>query len=123
MTWRQWLILVACVVFMGGVVYSCAARAHMKDRPELDHWFESLRSSNGSPCCSTVDGTEVRDIDWDTTVENGKSHYRVHIEGKWIVVRDFQVVTEPNRYGGPIVWVHHADGKPVVRCFMPGAGG
>lgn len=121
---RWWLLLLAALLFaLAFWLIAHPARAHMKDRPDLDQWFTGLTSSNGSPCCSTVDGTEVRDVDWDTTVEDGQSHYRVRVEGRWITVRDFQVVTTPNKYGGPVVWVYHINGKPEVRCFMPGAGG
>lgn len=121
-----WSIIIAMLVSVaacGILVYACSASAHMKNRPDLDQWFNGLTSKNGSPCCSTVDGTEVRDIDWDTTVENGQSHYRVRVGGQWITVADHQVVTTPNKYGGPVVWIYHSDGKPQVRCFMPGAGG
>lgn len=94
----------------------------MHDRPDLNTWFNGLTSTNGAPCCSQVDGSTVADPDWDTAVVEGKSHYRVRVEGKWIVVTDEEVVQGPNKYGQPLVWVYHIDGKPQVRCFMPGGG-
>jgi len=105
------------------IVYACAAHAHMHDRPDLDNWFAGLHGSNGYPCCSQIDGSTIADVDWDTTVIDGKPHYRVSVDGQWIVVADAQVVVGPNKYGSPLVWVYHVDGKPQIRCFMPGAGG
>jgi hypothetical protein len=101
----------------------------MHDRPDLNAWFNSLQSSGGYPCCSQIDGSTIADVDWDTTVVNGELHYRVRIEGEWVVVSDAEVVKAPNRYGPPIVWlywINQPDGKPripQIRCFMPGAGG
>ena len=100
---------------------------HMHDRPDLDAWFNGLRSSAGFPCCAQVDGSTVADIDWDTAIVDGKVRYRVFVEGQWLAVTDEEVVTVPNQAGRPVVWVYHEctgdSCKPVVRCFMPGAGG
>lgn len=96
--------------------------AHVPDRPDLDKWFEGLASENGAPCCSHIDGTTLPDVDWDTSVVDGKSHYRVRLFGEWMVVQPYQVVTNPNLYGRAVVWVYHENGKPKIRCFMPGAG-
>src|SRR5690348_13694784 len=80
------LIVLAFVFVVGAIgVYACSAQAHMRDRPELDAWFESLKGSNGMPCCSQVDGSTLADVDWDTTVIDGKVHYRVRVEGQWVV--------------------------------------
>jgi hypothetical protein len=117
------------MIFFAMLVYAFAARAHMHDRPELDTWFNGLQSSGGFPCCSQIDGSTISDLDWDTTVIDGKFHYRVRIDGQWVVVSDAEVVNAPNRYGPPIVWlywINQPDGKPripQIRCFMPGAGG
>ena len=128
--WREppaqsgwWWVLVGIVVGIVLLGMLSFAFAHMHDRPDLDNWFNDLRSSGGYPCCSQVDGSTVADPDWDTTVVDGKSHYRVRVEGRWIVVTDQEVVHGPNKYGQPLVWVYHTDGKPAIRCFMPGAGG
>jgi hypothetical protein len=81
----------------------------------LKPWFDQLRSGKG-PCCSDADGSAVSDVDWDTKDQ----HYRVRLEGEWIDVPEDAVVTEPNRVGRAMVWPMYRDGKPVVRCFMPG---
>jgi hypothetical protein len=57
----------------------------------LKEWFDRLASKNGL-CCAFADGISVQDVDWDT--QDG--HYRVRIQGEWIVVPDAAVVTEPN---------------------------
>jgi hypothetical protein len=78
----------------------------------LKPWFDSLRSGKG-PCCSDADGVAVADPDW----ESKEGHYRVRLDGEWILVPDDAVITEPNRAGRTMVW-------PVrisIRCFMPGS--
>lgn len=96
-----------------------AAYGHDHSRPDLDSWFGGLRSKAGSPCCGgpKVDATVLEDTDWE--VRNG--HYRARIEGEWVDVPDDAVVDEPNRAGRTLVWPYHQDGKPRIRCFMPGA--
>jgi hypothetical protein len=60
-----------------------------------------------------------QDVDWDSQ----QGHYRVRIQGKWFVVPDDSVVTEPNRFGPAIVWPYQErDGTTRIRCFIPGAG-
>jgi hypothetical protein len=99
------------------------AAAHMADAPELDKWFGQLSSKNGAPCCSYADANTVVDNDWDTTVIDGKQHYRVRLDGRWVVVTDEEVVEGPNKYKRTVVWVYKdALGLMMVRCFMPGAG-
>jgi len=49
----------------------------------LKSWFDQLASGNGL-CCSFADGFRVDDVDWDT--QDG--HYRVRLNGEWIVVPD-----------------------------------
>ena len=103
-------------------ILSLLTLVHMKDRPELNFWFNSLQSKGGYPCCAHMDGSTIADVDWDTAIVDGKSHYRVYIEGEWLVVTDEEVVTSPNRYGPAMAWVYRSDNKPKIRCFMPGAG-
>jgi hypothetical protein len=57
------------------LVWHFAAHAHDHSRPELNSWFEGLKSRKG-PCCSGADGTALSDADWD--VRDG--HYRVRIQ-------------------------------------------
>ncbi len=84
----------------------------------LKSWFDRLASGNGL-CCSFADGFRVDDVDWDT--EDG--HYRVRLNGEWIVVPDSAVVTEPNKFGPAVVWPYMGtDGQTQIRCFLPGAG-
>jgi len=84
--------------------------------PELHQWFESLRSGKG-PCCSDADGSAVSDVDWETA----GGHYRVRIDGEWILVPDEAVITEPNRIGRAMVWPIKGYLGVSIRCFMPGS--
>lgn len=120
--------LVAIVILVGLMV---KARAHDHEHPELDDWYLSLKSKEGHPCCEGPgkDATHLSEIDWDTK----DGHYRVRIEGRWFVVPDEAVITEPNRDGRAIVWgypmtSYGEDGSRHmidynIRCFTPGAGG
>jgi hypothetical protein len=94
--------------------------AHDHSRPELDSWFESLKSGKG-PCCSVVDGRALSDADWEAR----DGHYRVRIEGQWWDVSDEAVIKEPNRAGHTMVWpVYYRVLDNLlridIRCFMPG---
>jgi hypothetical protein len=81
----------------------------------LKPWFDSLKSGRG-PCCSNADGIAVADPDWDLQ----GSHYRVRLDGEWIVVPDDAVITEPNRAGRTMVWPIKGTLGTSIRCFMPG---
>jgi hypothetical protein len=119
--WRMVLVVLVFLILIGMGAF---AFAHMPDHPELNAWFNGLQSSGGLSCCSNTDAETVADVDWDTTVVDGQNHYRVRIDGRWIVVTDAEVVNEPNRYGRPLVWVYRDSvGVANVRCFMRGAGG
>jgi hypothetical protein len=84
----------------------------------LKSWFDRLASGNGL-CCSFADGFRVDDVDWDT--QDG--HYRVRLNGEWIVVPDNAVVSEPNMFGPAVVWPYMGtDGQTQIRCFLPGTG-
>ena len=98
-----------------------AAHAHDHSRPELNSWFEGLKSGKG-PCCSGADGTALSDADWE--VRDG--HYRVRIHRQWWDVPEQAVIKEPNRANQTMVWPAYewTVGKPLridIRCFMPGA--
>jgi hypothetical protein len=82
----------------------------------LKQWFESLQSEFGQ-CCTNADAYIVSDPDW----ESDRGHYRVRIDGEWVVVPDGAVITQPNRAGRTMVWKHYIDGHPRVRCFIPGS--
>ena len=84
----------------------------------LKPWFDRLASGKGL-CCSFADGVSVQDVDWDTQ----EGHYRVRIQGQWLVVPDDAVVAEPNRFGPAVVWPYNdRHGNTQIRCFIPGAG-
>lgn len=85
----------------------------------LKQWFDKLSSGKGL-CCSFADGRTVDDPDVDTD----GSHYRVRVDGVWLVVPDDALVTVPNKYGQAVVWPYlDASGATQIRCFMAGAGG
>ena len=121
--WRDWAILVAFVLGLalaGRILapYKAAARdldGRYANSP-LHGWFEGLRSGKG-PCCSDADGTALSDVDW----ESKDGHYRVRIEGEWIVVPDDAVITEPNRAGRTMVWPVKGSLGISIRCFLPGS--
>jgi hypothetical protein len=82
----------------------------------LKPWFDSLRSNRG-PCCSDADGVVVADPDWDSK----DGHYRVRLEGQWIVVPDDAVLKQPNRAGRTMVWPIKGSFGISIRCFIPGS--
>ena len=82
----------------------------------LKPWFESLQSEVGQ-CCTNADGYIVFDADW----ESDHGHFRVRLEGEWLVVPDGAVLKQPNRAGPTMIWKYYIDGHPRVRCFLPGS--
>ena len=115
--------------FLGGPQYYPFGHSgddKYKNAP-LHSWFDSLKSGKGL-CCSFADGMSIADVDWDTASVasadgHNEIHYRVRIDGHWIVVPPDAVVTVPNKYGPAVVWPYQgSDGTTQVRCFMPGSG-
>ncbi len=107
-------VLIAFLVFPGA---SAMARDDGRySASPLKPWFDSFRSSLG-PCCSDADGVIVADPDW----ESKDGHYRVRLDGEWIMVPDEAVITEPNRAGRTMVWPIKGVWGTVIRCFMPGS--
>jgi hypothetical protein len=106
----------AIFTVMVSIVAVGRAGAHDHDRPELNNWYESLRSGKG-PCCDGSDAQRVDDADW----ESKDGHYRVRINGEWVDVPKEAVVDGPNRAGRAMVWPYYQDGHPKPRCFMPGS--
>jgi len=119
------LLLGAVFVLCAFVVYACCApvRAHLPDRPDLNTWAMGLQNGRGTLCCEFKEAEGVLDANWDTTMRDGVAHYRINYHGEWLEVEDDSVVRAPNLYGVPLVWISYLNGKPWVRCFMPGAGG
>ena len=66
------------------------------------------------------------DSEWD--IKDNK--YRVFLQGEWIVVPDDAVLSDPNKFGKAIVWLHDyadivsGDVHTITRiqCFIPGSG-
>lgn len=85
--------------------------------PEMHSWFKQLKSERGELCCALSDGNTLQDSDW----RSSDGHYQVFMDDEWVTVPDASVVTAPNRYGRTILWPYHEDGRPYVRCFMPGS--
>ncbi|WP_247386359.1 MULTISPECIES: hypothetical protein [unclassified Bradyrhizobium] len=103
----------------GLAVLATSAAAHDDGRfanSPLKPWFESLQAGSGK-CCTDADGYMVADVDW----ESDRGRYRVRIDDAWVEVPDGALVTGPNRFGRTMVWKHYLDGRPQVRCFMPGS--
>src|SRR5580704_1558689 len=93
----------------------------------LKPWFDQL-ASRKRLCCSFADGRRVDDVDWDTAqvADAGAEptlHFRVRIDGAWVIVPPDAVITEPNRYGPAMAWPYKdAAGVTQIRCFMAGSG-
>lgn len=116
-----WILVGVVVIILAVAFQPRPANARDDGRyagSALKPWFDSLRSGNG-PCCSDADGTALSDPDW----ESSGDHYRVMINGEWVDVPADALISVPNLYGQAMVWPHWLDGKPQIRCFIPGAAG
>jgi hypothetical protein len=117
---ERWFVFTAAmiVLLIGLIFYPALVRAHDHGRPGLDSWYQGLKSKGGGPCCDGPgkDATHLADADW----ESKDGRYRVRVEGEWLDVPNDTVLTEPNRDGRTLVWIYHANGRPIVRCFIPG---
>jgi hypothetical protein len=108
-----------CLILLA--LLTAPAQAHDPSRPELNKWFDSLRSDKG-PCCSFTEGAAILADDW----ESRGGHYRVRLDGRdggepvWIDVPDDAVVKQPNWSGRAWVWTYWLNGAIAIRCFMPG---
>jgi hypothetical protein len=113
--------LILAVVAMGALmVFLYSVRisvAHDRNKPGLDDWYRSLQSGKG-PCCGgpSEDATHLDELQWRSKGDG----YEVFIEGQWIDVPPPAIVPVPNKDGRALVWLYYFDGKPVVRCFLPG---
>jgi hypothetical protein len=117
MTYRRYPEVFSTLAFAAIVVGSAAA--HDDGRyagSTLKPWFDKLKSGKGL-CCSFDDGFAIADPDW----ESKDGHYRVRLEGEWIVVPEDAVITEPNRAGRTMVWPIKNSLGTTIRCFMPGS--
>jgi len=105
-------VVLAFVIF--GSAFAKEGDGHSSS--PLAGWFSGLKSGRG-PCCSDADGNVVLDSDWVSK----DGHYRVFIMREWLDVPDEAVIKEPNLDGRTIVWPLWIDGKPTIRCFIPGS--
>lgn len=110
-----WLVLFMAFYWKQQVLAADNGQYSQVD-PSIRKWIEGLKNKNGSGCCDTADGYDAQ---YDTL--NGK--YRVFIKDKWYVVPDYALLDVPNKLGVAKVWYIHMNDVPVIRCFIPGAGG
>jgi hypothetical protein len=111
-------IMIGSVVFVALMFAVVAAFAHDHNRPGLDDWYGGLQSQYGT-CCGgpAIDATTLDGTDWDTK----DGHYRVRLEGEWVIVPDGAVLNQPNKDGRTLIWATKGYGGIwTVRCFMPG---
>lgn len=85
--------------------------------PKIRDWIRSLKDKFGVSCCDTADGEEVEG--WFF----GETGYRIKVKGIWLDVPASALLTVPNLLGYARAWLYYEDGKPKIRCFLPGAGG
>lgn len=116
-----WAIIIFVIFAAGTVVFGRDNGQYANIDPAIKKWIKELKNSKGENCCDTADGYPV-----EAENDTAKGHWRVRINGEWIVVHDEAVLISPNRLGYPMVWwypvwesskVMH----PQIRCFLPGA--
>lgn len=119
-----WIAFLGMLLALPGVA---SARWKGPSDPALHAWFDKLASGKGL-CCSFADGLALDDPDVDFATVAGADgtteiRYRVRIGAEWVVVPPAAIVTEPNKFGRPVVWPFQgADGTTQIRCFLPGSG-
>jgi hypothetical protein len=113
MGWQQNRWLLVCTGIAALLILP--AGAHDWKYPDLNGWFQSLKSANKIVCCA---GNDAEEIDrW----ESKDGNYRVYWRGTWHDVPPGAVVQGPNLVGPALLWINKE--TYVVRCFMPGVGG
>jgi hypothetical protein len=118
---RSFALAIAGVLAIIVLLFSVRiSPAHDRNKPELDDWYRSLQSGKG-PCCGgpSEDATHLDELQWRSKGDG----YEVFVEGQWVEVPPPAIVPVPNKDGRALVWLYHFDGKPVVRCFLPGLMG
>lgn len=113
---RRLVLLVLCVLGALPVKLVIARDDGRYANSPLKPWFDGLKSNKGL-CCSVADGLAIADPDWDSK----DGHYRVRLDGQWIVVPDDAVIREPNRAGRTMVWPIKGSLGTTIRCFLPGS--
>lgn len=115
---RIFLAVVALIV-LAMFLHHRPARAHDRERPDLDDWYHGLHSDAGAWCCEGKEANHLADVDW----ESKDGHYRVRVDGQWWDVPEGAVITKPNRDGRAMAWMNGGyQGHIGVRCFMAGSG-
>ena len=118
-----------CIILATFGVIAFAAVSEGRDNGQYAHvskdikaWIERLIDQAGVNCCSTADGVQPLEVEWDI----GANHYRVKVDNRWLTVPDSAVVRGPNRLGHAVVWLYYEldlerDVEDTyVRCFPPG---
>src|SRR6266404_1035866 len=103
-------LAILILIFIVGTISGFElAIAHDHDHPELDAWFDGLKSDKG-PCCSYADGEAISDADWKSV----DGHYQVRFGIEWVDVPDSAVITVPNLDGRTIVWPIRYGGEIAI---------
>lgn len=112
---------------LDAVTWAPSARAHTHDwaqlSPQQRQWFRQQRKPDTyALCCSEPDvGSDAEIVEED--IRNGEYWVRSPTtRGEWIKVPAHAVLTEPNKFGRPVVWWRWQDGHPVAFCYSPGGG-
>ena len=97
--------------------------------PFVRDWFARQQvpggPQRGMSCCSVADGTYAEeDI---RKGADGTDHYWTRYktpagDSDWQEVPDEALIQAPNPNGAAVVWYWFSDGKPKIRCFIPGGG-
>jgi len=86
----------------------------------IQDWFKSQKNPKGEPCCSVADGTYAEeDVRGDYYWTRFQTAFGIT---EWMPVPDSALIRGPNPNGSAVVWYYFQDGKPVIRCFIPGGG-
>lgn len=96
------------------------AFAHDHENVQLNEWYKTLKNNAKFPCCDGSDAYSVLDPDWERTSDENFP-FKVKLQEEWVLVPQWAVVSENNRAGVAKVWPIFVNGKPDVRCFMPGS--
>jgi len=93
-------------------------------------WLQKQRHPKTNVlCCNDADGEQVEE-----DIRNGRYWINSnHTRGIWMLVPDEVVIREPNMHGRPVAWFRwegagsiqtlpRDDLRPVIYCYVPGAG-
>lgn len=84
---------------------------------ELHKWFEGLSSPTGGYCCAETDGIKIDDPDWGHDAQG----YWVVLSGEKVRVPPGALISKRHaKVKYAVVWRQFLDGRPAIRCFLPG---